>query len=82
MKVFQITFTCENCGNEWTEKFDKGDKVDGTYLNSHKCDHTHACKYCRRIKCPVCDEGSSVFPRIHAKERKPIKEAINDKRKL
>ena len=75
MKVFKVIFSCSNCGNEWTEDFEKGDILEGTWLKSHRCTYDHSCKYCRRIKCPVCGNNNWFgHPKVDVKERTPIKQ--------
>lgn len=75
MKVFEVTFRCGNCGNKWVEQFEKGDKLEGTYLRSHRCDHTIACQHCRRIICPICDAGKEISTSIEVIKREPLVKA-------
>ena len=62
--VFEITFKCGNCANEWTLQYEKGDvvdrKYDGVYVNDHRCTHEFGCRFCHTITCPVCDDDKAV----------------------
>jgi len=71
MYVFEIRFSCLNCGNEWSEQFETGDEVKesvlGVFLKSNKCTGEIDCPYCRTICCPVCNSK-----RLVVVKRKPL----------
>lgn len=75
-KVFKISYECCNCGNNFSEDYEKGDKIKDSYffgviLESHKCTHKFGCDFCRTIKCPVCESEKIII-----KERTPYVKLI------
>lgn len=76
--VFTVTFDCQNCGNEWDEKFPPKTTVisDGrarlAQAHNDECEAlgTHSCGCCKTIVCPVCQRQSDVTVR----GRRPIDE--------
>jgi len=66
--VFSVTFGCQNCGNEWDEKFSPKTTVlsDGkaglAHVHNDECETlgTTACDCCNTIVCPVCRRQSDV----------------------
>ncbi len=73
MKTFEVQYKCGNCGREWAEQYEAGDRVEAglfenPHVESHACTHRISCEFCRTIKCIQCTSGKDV--RITA--RKPI----------
>jgi len=66
--VFAVTFGCQNCGNEWDEKFPPKTTVvsDGNtrlaQVHNDECETlgTNACDCCNTVACPVCRRRSDV----------------------
>ncbi len=77
MAAFKVVYTCPNCNNEWAEEYEKGDVVeekwDGIFVDDHRCERKISCKFCHRIKCPVCGlDGFLSNSHPHIKEREII----------
>jgi hypothetical protein len=77
--VFAVTFDCQNCGNEWDEKFPPLTTVvsDGkaglAQVHNDECETlgTTGCDCCNTIVCPVCRRRSDVT----LAGRRPLDEA-------
>jgi len=58
MKVFRVYFRCDNCGNKWTEEFEKGVRVEeysyGTYVVKGLAEPPI------KVECPVCGLNNTV----------------------
>ena len=58
--AFTVRFLCANCGKRWQESFERGDRLDGTYLHSHACTLLQSCSACHAIECPCCASERDV----------------------
>ena len=72
-EVFTVVFACGNCGKGWPETFQRGDRVEGTYLVAANCTGSLSCKACRRVYCPLCNIEKDV--RVQERYPGPPKEA-------
>lgn len=77
--AFEISFECENCGDEWDDQFPPRTVIreDGQVQTHNKdCDHlgTMSCDCCNVIRCPVCELVADVA----VADRNPIQGDRND----
>lgn len=63
--AFTVTYTCENCGNEWDEQYPARTVVrdsDRVHAFEKDCNTlgTKGCDCCQTIQCPTCELTQSV----------------------
>lgn len=73
--AFEVTFGCENCGDEWGQEFPARTVIredNNTQAFAKDCETlgTVQCECCRTIRCPTCELVESVT----VNDRTPIEE--------
>jgi rubredoxin len=70
MKVFEVGFRCNNCGNVWAKQFEADDRVtvkELHYVVVFKKSPTMIKDY---IECPICEaDDIQVISRIPLKDK-------------
>jgi transposase-like protein len=71
MKVFEVGFKCNNCGNNWTDQFEKGSAVkNDSMLNCIMIIDHNSHPFGTRIYCPICEaDDIQVISRIPLKDK-------------
>lgn len=73
--AFKVKFSCRNCGNKWSAKYEKGHKVSS---GRHNKAPTHGPQStfgsikkgkAEKVRCPVCNIATDVT----VLDRNPIK---------